>query len=123
MKNLILTALLFTVQFAHADLSSEPEILQANKTDALLNATYQQILYKLHDEPKAQSALKKNQREWLKYSLSYCSLGEAIGLNGKDHRFTSAICFSNFSKERINHLNNLKCSEGDMASSCLIFEH
>ena len=136
----IFIALTFTASSAvfAKDCSNEPDYKNmvdcyasnAHFIDSDLNSTYQYLLKiskskdNLEYSPKAYEFIKQNQRDWLKYSQSYCdakskSSNEATG---SFYRTALASCFSDLSIRRIQELKQLECDEGDMSSTCIFYK-
>ena len=95
-----------------------------NKSYRELNLKYKNLLSQLTNSPNAKKAFIQNQRDWLKYSYSYCDAkaNSSSEFQGSFYRTALASCFSDLSIRRIQELKQLECEEGDMSSTCIFYK-
>lgn len=89
--------------------------------DDSLNIEYKKLLSQLSEKPK--KALIQNQRHWLKYAETYCEIGYSEYPNERGSYAPTAIasCLSDLKTQRIQQFKNMRCKEGDLSPTCLLF--
>lgn len=84
--------------------------------DAHLNATYAQLLQRLHDEPDTKSLLVAAQRAWLQFRDADCAFSSSKVAGGSMQPFIVTECRTDLTRQRAAQLARyLACQEGDLS--------
>lgn len=85
------------------------------KTNAVLNATYQEILGRLKDDEPTREMLVKAQRAWLSFRNAECDFATFAAKDGSIWPMLNLQCLDALTAKRNAELKAyLHCEEGDM---------
>ncbi len=86
------------------------------KTNAELNATYQEIMGRLKDDGPTRDMLVRAQRAWLTFRDAECDFATFAAKDGSIWPMLNLQCLDGLTAKRITDLKAyLNCEEGDMS--------
>src|SRR5262249_28129077 len=86
------------------------------KSDAELNALYQQVLKRLKNDTHARKRFVAAQRAWIAFRDAECTFVASPSTGGSVYPMVLSFCRDRLTNARVNDLKSyLRCEEGDLS--------